>query len=131
MSLPFLIWLQIIESAVFSLLLQALTFITAALAIFIAYKNLRGFRTTQFIQTHMNLIHLEKDLRIKRTTLKKAAFEYAKVTNITIKKEYDPELIRQKSIEKDIAFELYISAADKLASLMSTKQFKEQQKTEN
>lgn len=113
------------------MIIQTLTLLTAAIAIFIAYKNLNGFRRTQFIQTHMNIINLEKDLRIKRTELKAATFEYARVTNVSDEKDYNEELIRKKSIEKDIAFELYVSAADKLALLMNTKQFKEQQKSKN
>ena len=114
-----------------SIIVQILTFITAAIAIFIAWKNLNGFRRTQFIQTNMNVINLEKDLRIKRTELKAASFEYTRVTDVSTEDDYNKELIRQKNLDKDIAFELYVSAADKLASLINTKQFEKQQESKN
>lgn len=56
----------------------------------------------------------------KRTELKAASFEYTRLRDVANEDDYNEALIREKSLEKDIDFELYVSATHKRLSAIAT-----------
>jgi hypothetical protein len=95
-------------------------------ALIIAVRNLNSVKRAQCVQSHMNLISLENELRKNQIAFKSIMEKYTKACS--------PETFSEKEIvslskEKDVAFELYVSYSDKLASIINTdylqKQFKD------
>jgi len=108
-----------------TLILQATTPLIAYLAFRIAKKNLTGLTRTQSVQTHMNLITLENEIRKNHATFKIAMLNYSNATTGN-----DNTLTQLKldtlKIEQDNAFIAYINSSDKLASLINAKYVQEQ-----
>lgn len=94
-------------------------------ALIISIRNLNAVKRSQCVQSHLSLINLENELRKNKTSLKSILERYTKATSPN---SFDPNALVSLSMEKDIAFELYISSVDKLASLINAvylqKQFK-------
>ena len=83
----------------------------------IANTNLAGVSRTQSVQSHMNLITLENEVRKNIANRTIANYENSKATDV------DRELL---GIKENNAFMLYFASVDKLASLVKTDYLKEQ-----
>lgn len=84
--------------------------VVAAMALGVAWKNLRGLKRSQILQAQMNLISLENEVRKNHIQYKVIIEEYS---NATIQN------ISSLANKKTNAFEIYISSADKLAALIN------------
>jgi hypothetical protein len=85
--------------------------IVAAIALFVAWKNLRGLKRSQTLQAQMNLISLENEVRKNHIQYKAAVKECSNVTN--------GQDISNLVNRKTNAFEIYITSADRLAALIN------------
>jgi hypothetical protein len=85
--------------------------IVAAMALGVAWKNLRGLKRSQTLQAQMNLISMENEIRKNHVRYKVANEEYYNATSI--------QNISNLVNKKTNAFEIYISSADKLAALIN------------
>ena len=90
---------------------------TALKSLNTANQNLEGVSRTQSVQSHMNLIALENEVRKNIANRAIATYENSKA------KEDDIELL---GIKENNAFILYFISVDKLASLVKTDYLKEQ-----
>ena len=106
-----------------TLLFQGISAIAALAALFVISKNLIALLRTQRIQTHMNLVTLENEVNKNYTNLKTA---YSKWEAATLSRTTTPAEFEVLTIGKDNAFILYISSADKLASLINAQYLKDQ-----
>lgn len=100
-----------------------LSVLIAVIALWIAYDNLRAIKRSQRVESHLHLIELENDLRNKWTDLKLSTIDYTNLRILTtdkqIGKEHQQKFLNLATI-KDNAFILYISCADKMASLINS-----------
>ena len=99
------------------IIIQLCTFAVAAYAVYTARESLNGVSRTQSVQSHMNLIALENEVRKNIANRAIATYENSKA------KEDDIELL---GIKENNAFILYFISVDKLASLVKTDYLKEQ-----
>ncbi len=89
-----------------------------------ANKNLEGVSRTQAVQSHMNLITLENEVRKNGENFRMATKKH-KITTDTNKNATELELMFLTD-NMDNAFVLYMNSADKLASLVNTDYLKKQ-----
>jgi hypothetical protein len=97
--------------------------IVAAMALGVAWKNLRGLRRSQTLQAQMNLISMENEIRKNHIHYKVAIEEYYNATNI---QEISIQEISNLVSKKTNAFENYMTSADKLAALINAKYLHDQ-----
>ena len=114
------------NSSWITLILQALTPLIAFFAFRIAKENLEGITRTQAIQTHMNLIALENEIRKNHATLKIVTLNYENATKNNNTTATTPLQLDTLSLEKDNAFIAYVNSVDKLASLINVKYVQDQ-----
>jgi hypothetical protein len=89
---------------------QITSAVVAAIALYVAWKNLGGVKKSQALQAQMNLISLENEIRKNQIQYKIVLDDYSKANLQNI-----DNLITKKTN----AFELYITSADKLAALIN------------
>lgn len=109
-----------------TLVLQAATPLIAFFAFKIAKKNLEGLARTQSIQTHMNLIALENEIRKNKATFKIITYNYKDATKSTNAGTLTQLQLDTLKLEEDNAFIAYVNSVDKLASLINAKYVQEQ-----
>lgn len=107
-------------------LIQLAPILIAFIALIVAYYNFKAFRQTNSVQTHLNLINIENDIRKNNTILRMITKEYNDSTSVSSQQQLNESEISRLSLEKVNSFELYISSVDKLASLISTDYLKSQ-----
>jgi hypothetical protein len=90
--------------------------IVAAMALWVAWRNLRGLKRSQTLQAQMNLISMENTIRKNHIQYKMASEEYTNVTNSGVTNSQE---IANFMSRKTNAFEVYITSADKLAALIN------------
>ncbi|MDR1676514.1 MAG: hypothetical protein LBR86_08620 [Tannerella sp.] len=113
------------ELTVFAPVISA---VVAAIALGVAWKNLRGLQRSQTLQAQMNLISLENEMRKNHIQYKAAVEEY----DAAVKEYIDATSTQDKRSnsgnrnnisnlenKKTNAFELYITSADRLAALIN------------
>jgi hypothetical protein len=98
------------ELTLFAPILSA---VVAALALGVAWKNLRGLQRSQTLQAQMNLIAMENEVIKNHIQYKTAIEEFYNAANTNI------QSISNFVINKTNAFEIYITSADKLAALIN------------
>jgi len=97
-------------SSIIAPLIQIASIIIASFALGIAWKNLGGVKKSQALQAQMNIISLENEFIKNQMQYKMVVDQYSKS---------NPQDIDDMNIKKVNAFELYITSADKLASLIN------------
>ncbi len=113
-------------SSWFTLILQLATPLIALCAVIIALRNLAGLTRAQSIQTHMNLIALENEIRKNHATFKISALNHKNATKSTSEKILTSLQLDTLKLEEDNAFIAYVNSVDKLASLINAKYVQEQ-----
>jgi hypothetical protein len=109
-----------------TLVLQAATPLIAFFAFKIAKKNLSGLTRTQSVQTHMNLITLENEIRKNHAAFKIAMLNYTNATTGNNANTITQLQLDTLKMEQDNAFIAYVNSTDKLASLINAKYVQEQ-----
>jgi len=97
-----------------------LTLCVAAFALYIARTNLIALKRSHKVQSHMNLINLENEVRRNNVKLKESIQEHTNSTTQEELQNYDPKKIIQAKTNRENCFEIYVTSVDKLASLIGT-----------
>jgi hypothetical protein len=90
-----------------------LSVIVAAMALVVAWKNLRGLQRSQTLQAQMNLIAMENEVIKNHIQYKTAIEEFYNAASINM------QCISNFGINKTNVFEIYVTSADKLAALIN------------
>ncbi|MDR2120108.1 MAG: hypothetical protein LBP64_04445 [Tannerella sp.] len=98
-------------------IVQLTSVIVAAIALCVAWKNLRGLQRSQTLQAQMSLISLENEVRKNHIQYKAAVKECDNVN------DKDISSLVNKATN---AFEIYITSADKLAALINADYLRDQ-----
>ena len=123
-------WIPIIQVIIqlFTLSIASIALYTARKSLNTSNKNLEGVSRTQAVQSHMNLITLENEVRKNGENFRMATKKHKITTDKDTEKS---NLLTELELmfimdTMDNAFVLYMNSADKLASLVNTDYLKKQ-----
>lgn len=105
-------------SSVLTVLTRIAAVVIASLALFIARRNLKTVANSHSVQAQMNMINLEKDLRVNRKRFKAALAALSQaINNSSLVNAAGPNSIVY--LEYQTSFEDFMFSSDKLALLIN------------